>query len=198
MLPWAYPRWHIDWFSCFCTRHVTVIGHVGACPSPQNFPFLWGSGPHLVCGSLGPPDSASQTASRLIQPFLHSSRQTVPILYKGRPFPKKLPLLVVGDLDTHLKHDSLGLSKPTTQTASRSVQPLLQGSYCNRLTDHANVGGISTGQKITHNKPQEGAVLTPSLGIGGLSIHLSIGVFLHCSVVCNCYCIVLSLRTFVA
>jgi len=31
-----------------------------------------------------------------------------------------------------------------------------------------DIGGISTGHKIIHNKPQEGVVLTPSLGIGGL------------------------------
>jgi len=31
-------------------------------------------------------------------------------------------------LDSHLTHDSLDLSKPKTQAASRSVQPFLQGS----------------------------------------------------------------------
>jgi len=38
----------------------------------------------------GPPDSASQTTSRSAQPFLHSSRQNVPILFNGRPFPPKI------------------------------------------------------------------------------------------------------------
>jgi len=33
-----------------------------------------------------------------------------------------------------------------------------------------DIGGISIGQKIIHNKPQEGVVLTPSLGIGGLKM----------------------------
>jgi len=32
-----------------------------------------------------------------------------------------------------------------------------------------DIGGIGTGQKIIHNKPQEGVVSTPSLGIGGLT-----------------------------
>jgi len=37
-------------------------------------------------------DSASQTASRSVQPFLHSSRQRVPILYNEPPFcPKNCP-----------------------------------------------------------------------------------------------------------
>jgi len=31
--------------------------------------------------------SASQTASRSVQPFLHSSRQNVPVLYNGSPLP---------------------------------------------------------------------------------------------------------------
>jgi len=45
----------------------------------------------------------------------------------GRPCPLKL-LLPMGDLDLHLIHDSLGQSEPIAQTASRSVQPFLQGS----------------------------------------------------------------------
>ena len=57
---------------------------------------------HLIHGSLGPPNSASQTASRSVQPVLHSSRQTVPTLYSGPPLS---PLKVApshGDLDSHL------------------------------------------------------------------------------------------------
>jgi len=42
-------------------------------------------------GSLDPPDSASQTASRSVQLFMHSLRQRVPILYNGPPFPLKIP-----------------------------------------------------------------------------------------------------------
>jgi len=34
----------------------------------------------------------------------------------------------MGDMDAHLTHDSLGLSEPTTKTASRSVQPFVQNS----------------------------------------------------------------------
>jgi len=79
-----------------------------------------GSGPHLMHSSLGPPESITQTASRSVQPFLHSSRQNVPKLYSGCPFPQKLPLSI-GDLDPHLIHDSLGPSKPKTQTASQSI-----------------------------------------------------------------------------
>jgi len=34
---------------------------------------------HLIHASLGPPEFKSQTASRPIQPFLHSSPQSIPI-----------------------------------------------------------------------------------------------------------------------
>jgi len=36
---------------------------------------------------LGPADSASQMTSRSVQLFLHSSPQSVPILYNGPPLP---------------------------------------------------------------------------------------------------------------
>jgi len=60
------------------------------------------SGPHLIRSSLGPPKSSTQTASRYLQPFLqgkrsvqpllHNSGQSVPILYNGPPPHSKLPL----------------------------------------------------------------------------------------------------------
>ena len=46
-----------------------------------------------------------------------------------RPFtPSNLPL-PIGDLDSHLIHGSLGLPESTSQRASWSVQPFLQGSW---------------------------------------------------------------------
>ena len=70
-----------------------------------------------TCASFGPPESTTQTAYRSVQLFLHSSRQKVSILYNGRPFPRKLPLLM-GDLDliwfvipwTHPSQQSNGIS----------------------------------------------------------------------------------------
>jgi len=42
---------------------------------PQNCPFTWGNmDPHLIHGSLGPPESTTQMASLGVQPFLHGSR----------------------------------------------------------------------------------------------------------------------------
>jgi len=77
-----------------------------------------------TCASFGSPESITQTANRLVLPFLHIARQKVPMLYNGRPFPPKLPLLV-GDLDPHLIHDSVSQTEHTTQTACGSVQLFL-------------------------------------------------------------------------
>jgi len=48
------------------------------CSGPEHAPlnsapFLTGSGPHLMRSSLNPHELVSQTASRSVQPFLHSS-----------------------------------------------------------------------------------------------------------------------------
>jgi len=41
--------------------------------------------------SFDPLESTTQTANRSVQPFLHSSRQKVPILYHVTPIPKTAP-----------------------------------------------------------------------------------------------------------
>jgi len=48
---------------------------------------------HLIHASFGPPESKSRTASRSVQPLLHRSWQSVPILHNGPPylFPSELP-----------------------------------------------------------------------------------------------------------
>jgi len=48
--------------------------------------------PHLIHASLGPPESKTQTASRSVQPFLHSSCQSVIRHVGACPAPSKLPL----------------------------------------------------------------------------------------------------------
>jgi len=80
---------------------------------------------HLTRGSLGPPESSTQTASWSVQPFLHRRPQRIPILYNGTPLPpSKLPL-PIRDLDPHLIHGSLGPLESSTQMISHSVQPFL-------------------------------------------------------------------------
>ena len=77
--PMVFARWRQCAFTC---------GQIGATwRIPLNF------------ASFGPPGSTTKKASRSVKPFLHSSRQKVPILYNGRPFPPKLSL-TVEDLDS--------------------------------------------------------------------------------------------------
>jgi len=40
-----------------------------AAPPSQNCPFPWGSGPHLMYGSLGPSESVAEGTSLSVQPF---------------------------------------------------------------------------------------------------------------------------------
>jgi len=100
----VFCRWRQCAISC---GHIGTLGPPGECD--------W------TCASFGLPESTTQTGNRSVQPLLHSSRQKVPMLNNGRPFPKIAPSHV--GLDPHLIHDSLGQSEPTVQTASRSVQP---------------------------------------------------------------------------
>jgi len=59
--------------------------------------------------------------------FLHSSRQSAPILYNGPPLFDLETALPTGDLDPHLIHGSMRPPESTTQTTSRSVQPFFAG-----------------------------------------------------------------------
>jgi len=139
-----------------------------------------GSGLHLrLTRFLRPPESITQMASQSVQPFLHSSHQSVVEHVGACPSPSKL-LLAIEDLypikyvvprvhstqhpkrhpdsavcaqlmaqsphilqwaplstkiapsnaylDPDLLHDCLGPCKPTTQMASRSIQPFLHSS----------------------------------------------------------------------
>jgi len=83
--PWAHtspqPKWHLDWFSRFCTAHRRVsLVYNGPPLLPLKIaPSHGGSGPCLIHGSLGPLESWTQTASRLVQPFCRANycdRQT--------------------------------------------------------------------------------------------------------------------------
>ena len=122
----------IDRFSRFCTAHgrKSLYFATGA-PFPQNCPFPWGSGPpirYLIYDSLGQSEPTTQTASRSVQPFLLRWPQCPYTSQWDAPSPpSKLPL-PMGDMDPHLLHGSLGPPESSTQTASRSVQPFLQGS----------------------------------------------------------------------
>jgi len=98
---------------------------------------IWTS--HLICNSFSPCKPITQMAYWLVQLFLHSSPQSVPILYNG-PLPSPLKIAPShGGSGPHLIHGSLSPPEPTTQIASRSIQPFLQGSQLwqtDRQTDY--------------------------------------------------------------
>ena len=51
-----------------------------------------GSGPHLICGTLGPYEPTTQTASGSVQPFLHRWPRRVSVYFAmGRPPPQNFP-----------------------------------------------------------------------------------------------------------
>jgi len=123
--PSPQPKRQINRFSCFCTAHgrkslYFTMGNRFSKIAPSNR------------GTLTPPNSwfpvpfwaQSLKASRLVQLFSHRWQHQGFYTLQWASLSPKLPLLM-GDLDPHLTQDSLGPSKPTTQTASRSVEPFL-------------------------------------------------------------------------
>jgi len=109
------------WFALTIITAITrgqsnlTTGHIAHGVTPPNTCFI------------GPLESKSQTASRSVQPFLHSSLQRVATLYNGLPsLPQNCPFPCGSGL--HLMHGSLGPLESSTQMASRLVQPLFQGS----------------------------------------------------------------------
>jgi len=73
--PNPQPKQHLDRFSHFCTAHgrASVYFTMGR-PSPSKLTIPMGDlDPNLIHGSLSPIESWTQTASRSVQPFLHSS-----------------------------------------------------------------------------------------------------------------------------
>jgi len=94
--PSPQPKWQIYRFRRFCIAYGTVSScmpmHV---LSPNNCSFARGSWPQVIHASLGPSESTTPTASWLVQPFLHSSRQSVIRHVRACPSPSKLPIHTV-------------------------------------------------------------------------------------------------------
>jgi len=91
MVPWSYLsshcKWHLDWFSRFCTAHGRQSRYFTICchfPPPQNSPNAWGNlDPHLIHCFLGTLKSTSQTASRSVQPLVRpTDRETDHVVCK--------------------------------------------------------------------------------------------------------------------
>jgi len=85
---------------------------------PPKLPLTMGiSGPHLIHGSLHPPEFSTQIASRSVQPFLPRLPQSVSTLYNGMLLPhSKLPF-PMWHLDPHLIRGSLDPPESSTQKA---------------------------------------------------------------------------------
>ena len=113
----------------FCAPHIKVSSAMSGhdLPSPSELPLPIAIWTHLMW-FLGFNRLSIPNGISIGSVVLHRSRQTVPILYNGRPFPCRLQLNYHGISGPRLIHDALGPSKPKTQMASRSVQPFLQGS----------------------------------------------------------------------
>jgi len=77
-----------DWLSLVASFSIVAIATIrGRCTLSQG-----DLNHHLIYGSLGPLESSNQTASRAIQLFLHSSQQSVSVLYNGPSSPQNCPL----------------------------------------------------------------------------------------------------------
>jgi len=123
------------YWCCCLLSHFECID-CWACPGPahfcpQNYQFMCEYlGSHVIHASLVPLESTSQTASPLIQLFLHSTRQRVPVRHNGPPHSLSRLPVHIGDLRFGLPSNTcfLGPTQIHSQTAWRLVQPLLQGS----------------------------------------------------------------------
>jgi len=97
---------------CYLTGDGNMSSHEGTLAPPGEYDW--------ICASFSSLKPTTQTANRSLKLSLHCSRQKVPIIYNGRPYPPELPPQMA-DLDAHVTH-ALGPCEPTTQTAPRSLQ----------------------------------------------------------------------------
>ena len=107
---------------------------------------------------LGPTRVPKPTASRSVQPFLHSSRQSIPIFPNGPHFPSQNCPFPQG-IWTHLIYGSLWPPVSSTQVASGSAELFSQGSLLwqsdrltERPTDHS-VRSVTVGHIYEHSMP---------------------------------------------
>ena len=101
----------------FHSSRQNVVGHARACLSPNNCPLGWGIWAASNACFLSQPESTTQTASRSVQPFLHSSRQSVSTLYNGPPLPLKIAPSH-GASGRHTLYNFGAHPSPQVQTAS--------------------------------------------------------------------------------
>jgi len=109
-----------DWIIPFAATGAAKIANAFEWPRQplKIVPPLTGSAPHVIYGSVGPPESSSKTACRSLQPFLHC--RVSHYFTMGRyVFPQKLPL-AFGDLVPRLTHGTYG---PFETNTIRVINP---------------------------------------------------------------------------
>jgi len=110
VLPFAYlspqPKRQINQFSHFCTAHSRVFsGMPRHILSSNNWPFVLGSGPHIIHASLGSHESITQIHLDGFSRFSTDRGRVLLYFTMDCPFaPLKLPI-PMGDLDP-IEHDS--------------------------------------------------------------------------------------------
>jgi len=134
MIPWGRPspqsKLHHNQFGYFRIgdRRVFLNFTMGA-PFPQNCPFPWGIWTACKTRFLGPiraHNANSISISRAV--FPQTTVECPYTLQWDAHSPPKICPFPWGDLNSHLILGPLGPPKSSTQTASWSVQPFLQGS----------------------------------------------------------------------
>jgi len=144
-------------------------------PFPSKFPFPMGvCGPNLIHNSLGPSKPTNRTASRSVQPFLHSSRHSVPIFYNGPPLPPQNWPFSWGS-GPNLMHGSLGSPKSSTQTASCLVELFLQdrAHYCDKQTDRPTDRPCYS---VCNSRPHQRTVRSTATRLNNVTAKLSVTI----------------------
>jgi len=118
-------------------------------PFPPKLPLPMGDmDPHVRHDSLDPSEPTDQTDLYRFSRLSTDDRRMSLYFTMGRPFSPKNLRLSMGGSERHLIHGPLGPPKSSTQTASRSIQPFLQGSlvWQDRLTDRPRYS-------VSNNRP---------------------------------------------
>jgi len=105
-----------------------VGGRARACPFPKHCPFVWDYlDPHPTHGSLGPPESITQTTSRSVQPFCTAHVIIVSSGIPGHVLSHKLRLRM-GRSESPSNKWFICPPYSKSQTAAGSFQPFLHSS----------------------------------------------------------------------
>jgi len=134
-----HPKQHLDWFRHFSIAHGRRSPYFTMLlPSPLKTALVHGDlDCHLIHASSGPPHSASQTASRSVQPFLHRIAEA-PYTLQWATLPLKIAPYHGGS-GPPSNNGSLGPYEYTTQTASGLVQWFLLTIVTDQQMDHATL-----------------------------------------------------------